>query len=240
MFVGEAPGAEEDRQGLPFVGRAGQLLDELLEGIGLTRDDVFIANVLKCRPPGNRDPQPDEIESCWPYLRAPDRADPAARDRHARQLRDQAAHRQPDRDHQGPRDARRSTRSAAARCSCCRSSIRRPRCARPSLVETLREDFAKLPALLSEPLPELEARPPRAEARGDGRAERPTRQQLDLFGLTAIEHLSDSAAETEALGARLAAGLRPGRRRPGQRRARRGQDDPDPRRLPGARRRPSR
>ena len=68
MFVGEAPGAEEDRQGLPFVGRAGALLNELLEGIGMTREDVFIANVLKCRPPGNRDPQPLEIESCRPYL----------------------------------------------------------------------------------------------------------------------------------------------------------------------------
>ena len=68
MFVGEAPGAEEDRQGLPFVGRAGALLNELLEGIELTRDDVFVANVLKCRPPGNRDPEPLEIESCHPYL----------------------------------------------------------------------------------------------------------------------------------------------------------------------------
>jgi uracil-DNA glycosylase len=68
MFVGEAPGAEEDRQGLPFVGRAGQLLGELLEGIGLSRQDVFIANVLKSRPPGNRDPQPLEIEACRPYL----------------------------------------------------------------------------------------------------------------------------------------------------------------------------
>ncbi len=68
MFIGEAPGAEEDRQGLPFVGRAGQLLTELLGGIGLTRDDVFIANVLKSRPPGNRDPLPDEIAACWPYL----------------------------------------------------------------------------------------------------------------------------------------------------------------------------
>jgi uracil-DNA glycosylase family 4 len=68
MFVGEAPGAEEDRQGLPFVGRAGGFLTELLEGIGLRREDVFIANVLKCRPPGNRDPQPIEIESCEPYL----------------------------------------------------------------------------------------------------------------------------------------------------------------------------
>jgi uracil-DNA glycosylase len=68
MFVGEAPGAEEDRQGLPFVGRAGGLLTALLEGIGLKREDVFIANVLKCRPPGNRDPQPEEIDTCRPYL----------------------------------------------------------------------------------------------------------------------------------------------------------------------------
>ena len=68
MFVGEAPGAAEDQQGLPFVGRAGQLLNELLAEIGLSRQDVFIANVLKCRPPGNRDPQPLEIESCRPYL----------------------------------------------------------------------------------------------------------------------------------------------------------------------------
>ncbi|HEX6117257.1 MAG TPA: uracil-DNA glycosylase [Solirubrobacterales bacterium] len=68
MFVGEAPGAEEDRQGLPFVGRAGGLLNQLLEGIGMTREDVFINNVLMCRPPGNRDPQPAEIEACSPYL----------------------------------------------------------------------------------------------------------------------------------------------------------------------------
>jgi uracil-DNA glycosylase family 4 len=68
MFVGEAPGFHEDQQGLPFVGRAGKLLDELLAGIGLTRADVFVANVLKSRPPGNRDPQPEEIEACKPYL----------------------------------------------------------------------------------------------------------------------------------------------------------------------------
>ena len=68
MFVGEAPGAEEDRQGLPFVGRAGAFLTELLEGIDLKREDVWICNVLKCRPPGNRDPQPEEIDSCRPYL----------------------------------------------------------------------------------------------------------------------------------------------------------------------------
>jgi len=68
MFVGEAPGANEDRQGLPFVGQAGKLLDTLLAEIGLERSQVFVANVLKCRPPGNRDPQPAEIESCEGYL----------------------------------------------------------------------------------------------------------------------------------------------------------------------------
>ena len=68
MFVGEAPGANEDLQGLPFVGRAGQLLNELLGEIGLTRDDAFVANVLKCRPPGNRDPLPEEIAECEPHL----------------------------------------------------------------------------------------------------------------------------------------------------------------------------
>ena len=70
MFVGEAPGANEDRLGLPFVGQAGKLLDKLLEEIGLERADVFICNTLKCRPPGNRDPQPNEIESCHSYLRS--------------------------------------------------------------------------------------------------------------------------------------------------------------------------
>ena len=68
MFVGEAPGFHEDKQGLPFVGQAGNLLERLLAGIGLRRDEVYIANVLKCRPPGNRDPQPDEIEACEPHL----------------------------------------------------------------------------------------------------------------------------------------------------------------------------
>jgi DNA polymerase len=68
MFVGEAPGFNEDKQGKPFVGRAGKLLDQLLEEIGLVRKQVFIANVLKCRPPGNRDPQPVEIEACEGHL----------------------------------------------------------------------------------------------------------------------------------------------------------------------------
>jgi len=68
MFVGEAPGFHEDKQGVPFVGQAGKLLDQLLAGVGLERSDVYIANVLKCRPPGNRDPQPDEIEACESHL----------------------------------------------------------------------------------------------------------------------------------------------------------------------------
>ena len=68
MFVGEAPGADEDIQGEPFVGRAGQLLTKIIEAIGLRRDDVYIANVIKCRPPGNRNPEPDEVDQCEPFL----------------------------------------------------------------------------------------------------------------------------------------------------------------------------
>jgi len=69
LIIGEAPGAEEDRQGEPFVGRAGQLLDAMLQAIGLQREQVYIANILKCRPPGNRDPRPEEAQQCEPYLR---------------------------------------------------------------------------------------------------------------------------------------------------------------------------
>ena len=68
MFVGEAPGEDEDRQGEPFVGRAGQLLTRIIEAISLTRDQVYIANVIKCRPPGNRNPEPDEVSACEPFL----------------------------------------------------------------------------------------------------------------------------------------------------------------------------
>ncbi|MBI3575258.1 MAG: uracil-DNA glycosylase [Gammaproteobacteria bacterium] len=68
MFIGEAPGADEDRQGEPFVGRAGQLLNAMLFAMGLKREEVYIANVLKCRPPGNRDPQPEEVAQCEPHL----------------------------------------------------------------------------------------------------------------------------------------------------------------------------
>jgi DNA polymerase len=68
MFVGEAPGADEDAKGVPFIGRAGQLLTKIIEAIGLQRDQVYIANVIKCRPPGNRNPEPDEVEQCEPFL----------------------------------------------------------------------------------------------------------------------------------------------------------------------------
>ena len=68
MVIGEAPGADEDRQGEPFVGRAGQLLNSMLKAIGLKREQVFIANIVKCRPPGNREPAPDEVATCTPYL----------------------------------------------------------------------------------------------------------------------------------------------------------------------------
>jgi uracil-DNA glycosylase family 4 len=69
MVIGEGPGAEEDKQGLPFVGRAGQLLTDVLKAINFSRDDVYIANVVKCRPPGNRTPLPDEMDTCLPYLK---------------------------------------------------------------------------------------------------------------------------------------------------------------------------
>jgi DNA polymerase len=68
VFVGEGPGADEDAQGIPFVGRAGQLLTKIIEAIGLQRGDVYIANVIKCRPPGNRNPEPDEVDTCEPFL----------------------------------------------------------------------------------------------------------------------------------------------------------------------------
>lgn len=70
MFIGEAPGANEDKEGKPFVGRAGKILDEMLKSINLKREDIYICNVLKCRPPNNRNPDPEEIKSCTPYLNA--------------------------------------------------------------------------------------------------------------------------------------------------------------------------
>ena len=78
MFVGEGPGFYEDKQGEPFVGAAGKLLTELLESVGLSRQEIYIANVVKCRPPNNRDPQPDEIETCQPFLLQQNQIDQSA------------------------------------------------------------------------------------------------------------------------------------------------------------------
>src|SRR5579875_3299300 len=152
MFIGEGPGANEDAQGIPFVGRAGKLLDTLLEEIGLRRDSVFIANVVKCRPPGNRDPHPEEIESCDPFLRAQVeliepkvictlgnfstkllRGDPTGISR---------LHGQ---------DEVRTIGARAIRLL----PLFHPAAAlyTPSSLQTLRDDFARIPALLAEPLP---------------------------------------------------------------------------------------
>jgi len=159
MFVGEAPGANEDKQGLPFVGQAGRLLDRLLEEIGLARSDVFIANTLLCRPPGNRDPLPGEIDSCqdWLYrkleLIAPRvictlgnfstkllRADPATgitRLHGREEIRTI-----------GPRTVRLYPlyHPAAALYT-------------PAMLETLRADFARIPELLALPAPAQPASP---------------------------------------------------------------------------------
>jgi uracil-DNA glycosylase len=153
MFVGEAPGASEDEQGVPFVGRAGKLLEKLLVEIGLQRADVFIANVLKCRPPGNRDPLPVEIENCRDYLYSQVeliqprvictlgnfstkllRADPTGITR---------LHGQPEVLTLGRRAVR-------------LYPIYHPAAAlyTPRMLETLREDFARLPELLAQPEPE--------------------------------------------------------------------------------------
>jgi DNA polymerase len=159
MFVGEAPGAREDEQGVPFVGAAGKLLDQLLGEVGLARSDVFIANVLKCRPPGNRDPQPAEIENCQQYLMRQVelieprvictlgnfstkllRADPTGISR----LHGQAEIRV---------IGRRAVRLYPLFHPAAALYTR-------SLLETLRADFARLPELLTLPVPE---QPERAE-----------------------------------------------------------------------------
>jgi len=158
MFVGEAPGFHEDKQGFPFVGQAGKLLDQLLGGIGLTRGDVYVANVLKCRPPGNRDPMPDEIEACESHLfRQVELIEPkvvatlgnfSTKLLSGKQLGITRVHGQEQQVTLGGR-------------SVLLYPLYHPAAAlyTPSMLEVLKEDFAKIPALLgrdAEPVPEPE------------------------------------------------------------------------------------
>jgi uracil-DNA glycosylase family 4 len=152
MFVGEGPGHHEDLQGLPFVGRAGQLLDQLLGDIGLSRQEVFVANVVKCRPPGNRDPLPEEIEACKPYLhRQIELIEPkvictlgnfATKLLTRSQRGITGVHGRPQVHELGGRTVRVFPIYHPA------AALRSTR-----TLEELREDFAKLPALLEEPPP---------------------------------------------------------------------------------------
>jgi uracil-DNA glycosylase len=161
MFVGEAPGFHEDQQGVPFVGQAGKLLDRLLGGIGMTRADVFVVNVLKCRPPGNRDPLPEEIAACEPHLfRQIELIDPklvATLGNFATKLLSG----KPagiTRVHGHEQEVTLGTRTVSL------YPIYHPAAAlyTPSMLKVLEEDFARIPALLdrvTEPAPELEPAP---------------------------------------------------------------------------------
>ena len=181
MFVGEAPGMHEDLQGLPFVGRAGKLLDQLLEEVGLRRSDVFITNVLLCRPPGNRDPQPDEIDTCKPYLHKKiELIEPkvictlgnfATKLLTRSQRGITGVHGRPQVHELGGRTVRIFPLYHPA------AALRSTK-----TLEELREDFAKLPALLDEPAPvPIGAIAPvaAAVAAAEPELEPP---QMDLFG----------------------------------------------------------
>ena len=158
MFVGEAPGFHEDQQGVPFVGQAGKLLDRLLEGIGLTRADVYVVNVLKCRPPGNRDPLPEEIAACEPHLfRQIELMEPtlvATLGNFATKLLSGAG-----RHHPRARAASRRSRSEHARSLL--YPLYHPAAAlyTPSMLKVLEEDFARIPELLEQ----AQERRPRSE-----------------------------------------------------------------------------
>jgi DNA polymerase len=181
MFVGEAPGFHEDKQGVPFVGQAGKLLDALLAGVGLERSDVFIANVLKCRPPGNRDPQPDEIQACESHLfRQIELIQPrvvatlgnfATKLLSGRPLGISRVHGQPQ-----------EVALGGSRVTL--YPLYHPAAAlyTPSMLKVLEEDFARLPALLGAPepfapaaTPAPAAEPPTAETQAESAV------QLGLF-----------------------------------------------------------
>jgi DNA polymerase len=183
MFVGEAPGASEDEQGLPFVGRAGKLLDSLLEEIGLARKDVFIGNVLKCRPPGNRDPLPLEIDNCREYLyRQVELIEPrvicSLGNFATKLLRGDPAgitrvHGRAETLTLGSRAVRLYPVFHPA------AALRTPQ-----MLETLREDFARLPELLALPEPTQPGslgEPPEPEVESPLAAEPDPADQLDLF-----------------------------------------------------------
>jgi uracil-DNA glycosylase len=153
MFVGEAPGFHEDKNGVPFVGQAGKLLETLLNGIGLSRADVYIANVLKCRPPGNRDPQPDEIEACEAHLfRQIELIEPklvATLGNFATKLLSGKQH-GITRVHGAPQEATLGGRRVTL------YPLFHPAAAlyTPAMLRTLEEDFARIPALLDREAPE--------------------------------------------------------------------------------------
>jgi uracil-DNA glycosylase len=181
MFVGEAPGQQEDLQGLPFVGRAGKLLDQLLEEVGLQRSDVFITNVLLCRPPGNRDPQQDEIDTCKPYLhRKIELIEPkvictlgnfATKLLTRSQRGISGVHGRPQVHELGGRTVRVFPIYHPA------AALRSTR-----TLEELREDFAKLPALLAEPAPvPIGAVAPVAAAAVAAAGPEPEPPQINLF-----------------------------------------------------------
>jgi len=181
MFVGEAPGFHEDKQGYPFVGHAGKLLDRLLGGIGLSRDLVYIANVIKCRPPGNRDPQPDEIEACERHLfRQLAIIEPrivASLGNFATKLLSGKPH-GITRVHGRPQEATVGGRVVTL------YPVYHPAAAlyTPAMLRTLEEDFARIPALLSvdpEPAAPLVPMPSRPEVPQVVPAVQP--EQLGLF-----------------------------------------------------------
>jgi DNA polymerase len=186
MFIGEAPGASEDEQGLPFVGRAGKLLDQLLEEIGLERKDVFVANVLNCRPPGNRDPLPIEIENCQYYtMRQVELIEPSVictlGNFSTKLLRGDPTG--ITRLHGRPEIITLAARSVRL------YPIYHPAAAlyTPRMLETLREDFARLPELLALGAPEQPqaVEPPEPEAVADRMpaSETPEESSLDQLGL---------------------------------------------------------
>ena len=183
MFVGEAPGFHEDQQGIPFVGAAGKLLDKLLAEIGMQRGDVFIANVLKSRPPGNRDPQLEEIEACKPYLtRQIELIEPRVICTLGNFSTKLLTRRQDGitRVHGKAQD------HVIAGLPIRIYPIYHPAAGLRStaMLETLREDFKRLPALLeaARPQPEEEPEPEDDDGAGGGSAQPVAAAQLGLFG----------------------------------------------------------